>query len=168
MILMGHGFSRSWTFTMNNQLEIHLDSRFITIYSTHVGLRRHKRLNFGINAASEIFQQGVQQVINGIPVSKNISDDIIIYDYNDESHDQSLEQVLQSYRRTSPWTGSSANSAKLPLISKNSCSLLMACPHTLTRIHHQGRTSKIAIQGKKSPGISKLRWPFYTKLCRYH
>ena len=99
MILMGHGFSRSWTFTMNNQLEIHLDSRFITIYSTHVGLRRHKRLNFGINAASEIFQQGVQQVINGIPVSKNISDDIIIYGYNAESHDQSLEQVLQRLQK---------------------------------------------------------------------
>ena len=29
-------------------------SRYVTAFSTHVGLRRYKRLMFGVNAASEI------------------------------------------------------------------------------------------------------------------
>jgi hypothetical protein len=39
-----------------HQLELEPESRYITTFSTHVGLRRYKRLMFGINAASEIFQ----------------------------------------------------------------------------------------------------------------
>jgi hypothetical protein len=39
-----------------HQLELHEDSRYITTFSTHVGLFRYKRLNYGTNAAAEIFQ----------------------------------------------------------------------------------------------------------------
>ncbi|XP_028406801.1 uncharacterized protein LOC114529243 [Dendronephthya gigantea] len=38
-----------------HQLELDPASRHITTFSTHIGLRRYKRLMFGINAASEIF-----------------------------------------------------------------------------------------------------------------
>lgn len=38
-----------------HQLELHPDSRYLTTFSTHVGLRRYKRLNFGISSAAEIF-----------------------------------------------------------------------------------------------------------------
>ena len=37
-----------------HQLELNAESRYITTFSTHVGLFRYKRLNFGINSASEI------------------------------------------------------------------------------------------------------------------
>ena len=36
-----------------HQLELEPESRNITTFSTHIGLRRYKRLMFGINAASE-------------------------------------------------------------------------------------------------------------------
>ena len=36
-----------------HQLDLEPDSRHITTFSNHVGLRRYKRLMFGINAASE-------------------------------------------------------------------------------------------------------------------
>jgi hypothetical protein len=39
-----------------HQLELHEDSRYITTFSTHVGLFRYKRLNYGTNVAAEIFQ----------------------------------------------------------------------------------------------------------------
>ena len=42
-----------------HQLELEPESRHITTFSTHVGLRRYKRLMFGINAASEIFQNAI-------------------------------------------------------------------------------------------------------------
>ena len=40
----------------HHQLELHLDSRYITSFTTHLGLRRYKRLNFGISSAAEVFQ----------------------------------------------------------------------------------------------------------------
>jgi hypothetical protein len=50
-----------------NQLELHPDSRDITVFSTHVGLFRYKRLNFGIKSAAEIFQKTIESVIQDIP-----------------------------------------------------------------------------------------------------
>ena len=42
-----------------HQIELHPDS-------SHVGLHRYKRLNFGVNAASEKFQQIIEQVLEGL------------------------------------------------------------------------------------------------------
>ena len=39
-----------------HQIEFAEERRDIAISSTHLGLRRYKRLLFGINAATEIFQ----------------------------------------------------------------------------------------------------------------
>ena len=46
-----------------HQLELVPSSRYIITFSTHVGLFRYKRLNFGISSASEIFQEVVHHVI---------------------------------------------------------------------------------------------------------
>ena len=43
-----------------HQLELDPKSRHITTFSTHVGLYRYKRLNYGTNAAAEIFQYTLQ------------------------------------------------------------------------------------------------------------
>ena len=55
-----------------HQLELAPESRHITTFSTHVGLRRYKRLMFGINAASEIFQNAVEEMLTGLPGCRNI------------------------------------------------------------------------------------------------
>ena len=39
-----------------HQLELTEESRYITTFSTHEGLFRYKRLNYGTNSAAEIFQ----------------------------------------------------------------------------------------------------------------
>jgi len=62
-----------------HQLELAPESRFVTTFSTHVGLRRYKRLPFGINAASEIFQELIKDLRTGLPGCKNISDDVIVF-----------------------------------------------------------------------------------------
>ena len=36
-----------------NQLELALESKYLTTFSTHLGLRRFRRLNFGINCAAD-------------------------------------------------------------------------------------------------------------------
>ena len=38
-----------------NQLELALESRYITTFGMHLGLMRLKRLNFGTSSAAEIF-----------------------------------------------------------------------------------------------------------------
>jgi hypothetical protein len=78
-----------------HQLDLHPDSRHITTFSTHIGLFRYKRLNFGISSASEIFQNAIAQAISGIQGAKNISDDILIHAKTPHEHHCILQQVLQ-------------------------------------------------------------------------
>ncbi|CAI6367348.1 unnamed protein product [Macrosiphum euphorbiae] len=77
-----------------HQLELECASRSITTFSTHVGLRRYKRLNFGINSAAEVFQDEIRQVLVNIPNVMNVSDDILIYAKSQDEHDNILEKVL--------------------------------------------------------------------------
>jgi hypothetical protein len=78
-----------------HQLTLAPESRHITTFSTHVGLRRYKRLIFDINAASEIFQNAVAELLAGLPGCKNISDDIIVNGKDQLEHDFNLQAVLQ-------------------------------------------------------------------------
>ena len=78
-----------------HQLELHKDSRYITTFSTHVGLFRYKRLNYGTNAAAEIFQYTLQQQLQGLTGVRNIADDIIIYGQTREEHDIALDNCLK-------------------------------------------------------------------------
>ena len=78
-----------------HQIPLHPDSRQFTTFSTHVGLFRYKRLNFGLSCAAEIFQKKVSDTINGIPCVKNISDDIYVGGTDKDTHDQHLKQVFR-------------------------------------------------------------------------
>ena len=46
----------------HHQLELNLESRNITTFCIHLGLRRCKRLNDGTKAAAELFQHTLQQI----------------------------------------------------------------------------------------------------------
>ena len=78
-----------------HQLELHPDSRYLTTFSSPIGLRRFKRLVFGVNCASEIFQHTLSQILQGIPGVLNMWDDILVYGSNQDEHDRNLELVLQ-------------------------------------------------------------------------
>ena len=77
-----------------NQLVLSEKSKYITAFCTHLGIFQYKRLNFGINAASEIFQKTIEQVLSGFEGAINFSDDIIIFGSNKEEHER-LEAVLK-------------------------------------------------------------------------
>ena len=97
-----------------HQLELDQNSRHITTFSSHVALYRYKRLMFGINVASEIFQNAVEETIRDIPGVKNISDDIVVHGKDQVEHDQRLHTVLHRLRQVD---------AKL---NKNKCKLSQA------------------------------------------
>ena len=78
-----------------HQLELDETSRDITTFNTHIGLFRYKRLNYGTNAATEIFQYTLQTQLQGIPGTRNIADDIVVYGKTRHEYDANLDECLQ-------------------------------------------------------------------------
>ena len=80
-----------------HQLSLAPESRYITTFAAHKGLRRYKRLNFRTNSASELFQQVTHDQIHDISGAMNISHDVIIYRISQEQHDVALHAVCQRF-----------------------------------------------------------------------
>ena len=78
-----------------HQLELDEASRYITTFSTNIGLFRYKHLNYGTNAAAEIFQYTLQTQLQGLSGVKNIADDIIVYGATRSEHDENLDKCLK-------------------------------------------------------------------------
>ena len=78
-----------------HQLVLDEQSRYITTFITHAGLYRYKRLNYGTNAAAEIFQHVLQTKLQGLQGAKNIADDIFVFGATRADHDTNLDYCLQ-------------------------------------------------------------------------
>ena len=76
------------------QIELHHDSRDITTFAAPNGLYRYKRLLFGVNMATEKFQQIVWQIIKDSPGTYNLHDDLQVVGVDDKEHDKNLERVV--------------------------------------------------------------------------
>ena len=81
-----------------NQLELAPESRYITTFSTHLGLMRYTRLNFGVCSAAEIFQNVIRETLEGINGAIKISNDILVFGKSQEEHDQNLRCVFQTLK----------------------------------------------------------------------
>ena len=81
-----------------NQLELEQSSRYITTFSTHLGLWRYKRLNFGVSSAAEVFQNAIRETLSGISGAINISDDILVFGATQEEHDKNLKATFERLR----------------------------------------------------------------------
>ena len=77
-----------------HRIELHPDSCGLTTCSTSQGLKRYKRLVFGLSPASEMYQFAIQQVVNEIPEVRNISDDNIVFGKTSAEHSRSLDQTM--------------------------------------------------------------------------
>ena len=83
-----------------HQLELDEASRSITTFSTHIGLRRYCRLNFGTNSAPEIFHEESKRKLEGITGVKNIHDDILVYGVDEKDHYRALSEVFSRLRES--------------------------------------------------------------------
>lgn len=79
----------------SHQLELEPESRYITTFSTHIGLRRYKRLSFGVSSAAEIFQNTIREALSGLQGVINLSDDILVYSQTLEEHHTHLRATLK-------------------------------------------------------------------------
>ena len=83
-----------------HQVELDEASRSITTFSTHIGLRRYCRLNFGTNSAPEIFHEELKKQLAGITGVKNIHDDILVYGVDEKDHYRALNDVFSRLRES--------------------------------------------------------------------
>ena len=100
-----------------HQIMLDESSLYITTFSTHVGQRRYKRLNFGICCASEIFQNVVRESLDGLPGVMNVSDDILINGCNHTEHDKRIHAALYT---TPPGERTNTKQTKVYLRSTDS------------------------------------------------
>ena len=68
------------------QLEMEDESKKYLVLNTHRGLYRLNRLAFGIASAPAIWQRAMDQLLQGIPDTHCILDDILITGIDDEHH----------------------------------------------------------------------------------
>ncbi|XP_036813549.1 uncharacterized protein K02A2.6-like [Oncorhynchus mykiss] len=77
------------------QLPVEESSKQYLTINTHKGLYRYNRLVFGIASAPAIWQQTIDQILQGIPGSQCILDDMITTGRTEKEHLANLEEVLK-------------------------------------------------------------------------
>jgi len=80
------------------QLELAEESRKLTTFYTHRGLKCFKRLHFGVNSAAEIFNEEVHKILLQEPNAVSIYDDILVFGTTPEEHDEALRHIFKLWR----------------------------------------------------------------------
>ena len=80
-------------------MELEEESKVLATINTHKGLYRYNRLAFGIASAPAIWQKTIERVLEGIPKTQCLLDDIIVAGTGEEEHLKLLEQVLERLQR---------------------------------------------------------------------
>ena len=80
------------------QLQLAEESRKLTTFYTHRGLKRFKRLHFGVNSSAEIFSEEVHKVVSLEPNAISIYDDVLVFGATQEEHYQAFRHILLLWR----------------------------------------------------------------------
>ena len=91
----GQRFSKIDLRQAYHQLELDDNSKSYLTINTHKGLYKYNRLVFGIASSPAIWQRTIDQVLDGIPNTSCILDDMIITGKTDEEHLKNLQTVLK-------------------------------------------------------------------------
>lgn len=90
----GKKFSKIDLIQAYHQMEHDEASKQLLVINTHKGWYMYNRLVFGIASAPAMWQRAIEQVLQCIPHTQCILDDIIITGISDEDHKRNLSQVL--------------------------------------------------------------------------
>ena len=78
----------------NCSVELDEETQELLTISTHKGLYRPTRLQYGVHSATGIFQRIMEQRLASIPMTK-VRVDILISGLEDDDHIQNLREVLE-------------------------------------------------------------------------
>ena len=122
-------------------------------FGTTIVRFRFKRLPYGINSASKVFQKTVSSVIFDIEGSANSQDDIVIWEKTLAEHDNRLRKVLLKVRESG---------LKL---NKNKCQF---CKNSIVFLGHIISSEGIRVDPSKTDAITKMSVPqSLTELQRF-
>ena len=76
------------------QMELDEGARELCTINTHKGLYRYNRLPFGVSSAPAIWQRAMEQVLQGVPKTQCLLDDIIVAGAIEEEHFRIIAEVL--------------------------------------------------------------------------
>ena len=83
-----------------HQIQLHPDSRPLTTTITPLGLRQYKRLPMGLKDSASAFQRRVSMALQGLPGVQAYIDNIIVFGWAREEHDQNLRGALRRLHDT--------------------------------------------------------------------
>ena len=75
--------------------ELDENSSYLTTFATSFGRYRYKRLPYGINVSSDIFQRKLHQALEGLDGVNCIADDIVVSGETTAEHDARLRRLLK-------------------------------------------------------------------------
>ncbi|UYV60689.1 K02A2.6-like [Cordylochernes scorpioides] len=120
------------------------ESTNLCTIATPFGRFRFKRLPYGLNSASEVFQRCINNILSGLQGTACYMDDILIYGNTMEEHNRNLETVLRRLEENNVKLN-----AKKQQIAVDKVNFL---GHIISR-------DGIAIQASRAEAIQKLKRP---------
>ncbi|UYV84832.1 K02A2.6-like, partial [Cordylochernes scorpioides] len=126
------------------QVPLDKESTNLCTIATPFGRFRFKRLPYGLNSASEVFQRCINNILSGLQGTACYMDDILIYGNTMEEHNRNLETVLRRLEENNVKLN-----AKKQQIAVNKVNFL---GHIISR-------DGIAIQASRAEAIQKLKRP---------
>ena len=74
-------------------------SSLLTTFATPFGRMRWRKLPFGLNISSELFQKRLHQALDGLVGVVCVADDIVVYGSDSSEHDARLKSLLERCRQ---------------------------------------------------------------------
>ena len=122
-------------------------------FGTTIVRFRFKRLPYGINSASKVFQKTVSSVVFDIEGSANSQDDIVIWEKTLAEHNNRLRKVLLKVRESGL------------RLNKNKCQF---CKNSIVFLGHIISSEGIKVDPSKTDAITKMSVPqSFTELQRF-
>ena len=124
--------------------------KYLTI-NTHEGLFQYNRLGFGVTSCPAIWQRAIDQVLQGVPDTQCILDDMIITGKTDEEHLENLEKLLKRLQDA----GLKANKDKCEFFRDK----VQFCGHEIDskRLHKTQEKIDAVVNEPRPENVSQLR-----------
>ena len=132
-------------------MEMEEASRKLLTINTHKGLFQYNRLVFGVAVAPAIWQQAMDQVLEGIPQVQCILDDMIISGKTEQDHLNNLEMVLSRLHKHEL----RANSSKCEFFQDK----IEFCGHEITQdgLHKSQKKIDAVVNAPRPDNVSQVR-----------
>eukprot|EP00057_Strongylocentrotus_purpuratus_P014994 XP_011669468.1 PREDICTED: uncharacterized protein LOC105440709 [Strongylocentrotus purpuratus] len=70
------------------------DSSLLTTFNSPFGRYRYLRMPFGLAMSQDVFQQRMDEILEGCPGTIGIADDIVVFGKSEAEHDQNLHHLM--------------------------------------------------------------------------